>query len=166
MDESTVLYAKQGKTCVLKFTGDIRYTLSPCLDHFIDRLFARPAFDDVLIDLTETTVIDSTILGLLAKIANLLRERNGRRPTLVTAGEDIHQLLDSVGFDAVFTLLTRRPSGLGMASAVDTSEPFQEEELARTVLEAHQILSDLNERNRAAFQSVVDALKNELAGRE
>jgi hypothetical protein len=60
-----------------------------------------------VIDLTETRSIDSTTLGLLAKLSILSRQKVGLLPTVVTTHEDITRLLQSMGFDQVFNIVDR-----------------------------------------------------------
>ena len=36
-------------------------------------------------------------------------------------------------------------------------------ELTKTMYEAHQVLSDMNEKNRETFKDVVDALRTKLS---
>lgn len=156
-----VLYAKQDATYVLKFVGDIRYTLGCSLDDFLNRLFQRQDFNSILIDLTETRSIDSTNLGLLAKIANFMRDHFGKKVPLFSTNEDINQVLDSVGFQQVFTLFKDREPSAEATQPVPVSDP-SEAEMAQTLYESHRCLCEINERNREMFKSVVEALKGEL----
>ncbi len=102
--EGDIRYAKQDGVCVLKLTGDIRYTTGPAavisrsLDTFFDKLFATGDFQDVVVDMTETTAIDSTNLGLLARLYTWMQEHGGRKPTLVSTNPDVTRTLESVGF--------------------------------------------------------------------
>lgn len=164
MSAGAVFYTKQEQTYVLKFVGDIRYTMGRSLDVFLDQLFKEQDFNNILIDLTEAESIDSTSLGLLAKIANFMRERFGRKTTLVSTNEDINQILDSVGFGEVFTICRDCEVVAQGGQRVPTSEPGKAE-MAKTLLEAHSILSGLNEKNRKEFKNVIDALRGELAGK-
>ena len=65
MREGQILYAKIAETYVLKFSGDVRYTICAPLSAFIKQLKGQQGFNDILIDLTETEGIDSTNLGVL-----------------------------------------------------------------------------------------------------
>ncbi|NIW77982.1 MAG: anti-sigma factor antagonist, partial [Calditrichae bacterium] len=69
---------------MLKFSGDIRYTMGCSLDDFLKKLFKRSDFETILIDLTETRSIDSTSLGLLAKIANFMQHQFHQKAPLVS----------------------------------------------------------------------------------
>jgi anti-anti-sigma factor len=158
MATGSLFYARHQRTYVLKLVGELRYTLGEALNAFLDRLFKQEDFDRILIDLTEAVSIDSTILGLLAKVANFMGERFGRKPILVSTNADINQLLDSVGFYEVFIVaeqLDLSNEGLRPLSVPAPSE----EAMAATLLEAHTLLSELNEDNRLLFKDVVEALR-------
>ncbi len=150
-------YAWHGDTCVLRLVGEVRYTLGTDLDRFIERLFSGERCREVLIDLTASKSIDSTSLGLLAKIANLLRPR-GRTATIVSTNPDIDRTLETVGFDQVFTILHEGKGDTPAARSLPHIDS-DKSEMADTIREAHQILCDLNDGNREMFQSVVDALE-------
>lgn len=162
MDTGTVFYAKQDHTYILKLVGEIRYTLGYSLDTFLNRLFERKDFNDILIDLTETTSIDSTSLGLLAKVANFMRDRFSKKTTIISSNEDVNQILDSVGFYEVFTICDDGKAGLEEGQQLPTADPSQTQ-MTKTVLDAHNVLSELNQDNRNMFKDVVEALKEELA---
>ena len=83
MDNGTVLHASHDDVHVLRFIGDIRYTLSPSIEHFLEGVFDGPKPAGFVIDLTETDSIDSTNLGLLARIALRMRALDSRRVTIV-----------------------------------------------------------------------------------
>ena len=156
MAEGDIYYAKQDHCYVLKFVGDIRYTQGNALEQFLKRLFRENDFDDMLIDLSETTSIDSTNLGLLAKIANYMRRHQHKRATLVSLNDDVNQTLEGVGFFQVFDIRGDAGCYPDAENNVPATQPSKAE-LTRTVLEAHQTLSNLNEKNRLAFKSVLDA---------
>lgn len=158
MSAGNVYYAKQNHCYVLKFVGDIRYTQGNALDQFLNRLFGQDDFDDMLIDLSETTSIDSTNLGLLAKIANYMHHQLHKQATVVSLNDDINQTLDGVGFFQVFHIC-QDPCRCRQADQVVPDTNPSKDEITRTVREAHQTLSDLNEHNRLIFRNVLDALK-------
>ena len=83
MINGKVLHASHDGIHVLRFVGDIRYTLSPSIDRYVKQLFSGPPPAGFVIDLTETDSIDSTNLGLLARIANLMKNQNGSRVTIL-----------------------------------------------------------------------------------
>lgn len=158
MSTGKIQFAEQDGTFVLKFVGEVRLTLCSTLDATIEKIFTALNFSAIVIDLTETSSVDSTTLGLMAKLSILSRQKIGLLPTLVTTNPDITRLLESMGFERVFNMVGTPvpcPNCLRDLPAQDVSE-----ELVRTkVLEAHRILMGLNEHNREAFRDLVTALE-------
>ena len=154
-------YVKQGNVYMLKLVGEIRYTMGCALGDFLDSLFARADYDDIIVDLTEVCSIDSTSLGLLAKIANFSRQRFARRTTLLSTHPDVNQVLDNLGFYDIFNV---RDTGAAITAALCelAIQPPAKEQLTRIVFEAHRALSELNPRNQEAFRSVLDSLRPKL----
>ena len=162
--KGSVFYRKHGNTYFIRFVGDMRYNeMSRSLDEFLDKLFQRRDFDGIVVDLIEAKFIDSTNLGLLAKIARFISKQFGKKTTLISTNEDINALLDNMGFSEVFTISrVRQPVDTGQEQELVISAPRQED-LAKTVLESHGILCDMNETNREKFTGVVKILKQQTA---
>lgn len=158
MTTGKIQLAEKNGTFALKFAGEIRLTFCSALDAAIERIFTAPHFSSIVIDLTETRSIDSTTLGLLAKLSILSRQKNGLLPTLVTTSPDITRLLSSMGFDQVFNIV--RQSVLCSDDLTDLPLQDQSEETVKAkVIEAHQILMSLNESNRETFKDLVNVLE-------
>lgn len=155
-----ILYAVHNGTYVIKFVGDVRVPLCASLEGFLDRMFADAALRAVLIDLTQTVAIDSTALGLIAKIAVCLRERLDQKPVILSTNPDVNRILGSMGFDRVFLILEQAPAPEASLDELPFSEPSQQE-LTRHVIEAHRVLMGLNDKNQATFRDLVDALESE-----
>ncbi|PKM05094.1 MAG: anti-anti-sigma factor [Gammaproteobacteria bacterium HGW-Gammaproteobacteria-6] len=160
MTTGKIQFAESEGTFVLKFVGDVRLTLCAALDAYIEKIFSVLNFNAIIIDLTETDCIDSTSLGLLAKLSILSRDKVGFLPTLVSNKDDMNRLLQSMGFDQVFNIVSQvEPS---MADLADLPGQLLSEELVKDkVLEAHRILMNLNDHNRAAFRDLVSALESD-----
>jgi anti-anti-sigma factor len=153
-----ILVASKEGVYLMKFVGDVRVTLCAAADTFLDAMFRDKHFRSVVVDLSKTTGIDSTSLGILAKLSILARERFDYTPTLVSTNKDITRMLTSVGFDDVFHIV-REPIShkeqLGELPKRETSE----EDVRERVLEAHRALVSLNDANREAFQDLVNTLE-------
>ncbi len=165
--EGDIRYAKKDGVCVLKLTGDIRYTTGPAavisrsLDTFFDRLFEAGDIQDVVVDMTETTAIDSTNLGLLARLYTWMAERGGRRPTLVSTNPDVTRTLESVGFDQVFTMVREPRATVEQLERLPLVEGSQREML-QLILDAHRRLMDMSEDNAEMFAPAVALMDAEL----
>ena len=158
MSTGKIQFAEQSGTFILKFVGEVRLTLCSALDATIEKIFTSLNFSAIVIDLTETRSIDSTTLGLLAKLSILSRQKIGLLPTVVTTHDDITRLLQSMGFDQVFNIV-ESPLPCSECLADLPSQDQSEEVVKAKVLEAHRILMGLNDSNREAFHDLVSALE-------
>ena len=158
MDNGNVLHASNSGVHVLRFIGDIRYTLSPSIDRFLEGIFAGPKPVGFVIDLTDTDSIDSTNLGLLARLATRMQRLDARRVTIVSSRDDINAVLNSMALDEVFDIVGDAGLETGTAQEVP-QENADREVLARTLIDAHRALMDLNEHNREMIRDVVTALE-------
>lgn len=157
---SRVLYAVHQGTYVIKLVGDIRVTCCAALDEFIEGIFKDPQMKAVMIDLTETTIIDSTALGLLAKIAVFFRKTSGIKPIIISTNPDINCILDSMGFDVVFNII--QEESVLTTNLTDLPDRVcNEPEATRRVLEAHKVLMGMNEKNKETFKDVVATLEEQ-----
>ena len=159
MSDGEIFYACQDGHYVLKFVGEVRLTLCSTIDKHLEYCLSKEIISDTLVDLTETTNIDSTSLGLVAKLVIKCSERDMPKPTLVSTNPDITQILIAMGFDQVFLLLDFLPT-----SAKDLKQvPFvveSEDDVRQRIIQAHKVLIDLNESNRSAFKDLVETLEN------
>ena len=158
MSSGTIQFAEQNGTFILKFVGEVRLTLCSVLDATIEKIFNASNFSTIVIDLTETSSIDSTTLGLLAKLSILSRQKVGLLPTVVTTHPDITRLLESMGFDQVFNIVNK-PLPCPECLADLPSQDQSEEVVRSKVLEGHRILMGINDSNREAFRDLVSALE-------
>lgn len=161
MDACKMQYAVHNGTYVLKLRGDVRVPLCTSLESFVeDHLLNDAGLRSVLIDLTETEAIDSTALGLLARIAVALQTRKLGRPVILCINPDIERILVSMGFDQVFRIL-QTTAALRDKLAELPVDCLSEDEVTQSVIDAHRTLMSLNENNQVSFRSLVDALENE-----
>ncbi len=165
MRTGQILVADHDGVFVIKLIGDVRLTLCISFDQFIDGMFANEQFSSVMFDLTEAQAIDSTTLGLMAKISILARERKQITPVVVSTSPSINRLLDSMGFSDIFHILhdfdasevSLPPIAQRQFSA---AEELDEVRVKEKVLDAHRVLMDLNDSNRETFQDLIKTLEN------
>ncbi len=164
MTTGTILHASHAGVEVLRFIGEIRYMLAPALDRYLESLFAEPGLAGFVIDLSETEMIDSTNLGVLAGIAKRMEVRGGPRVTLVSNRADINEVLVSMGLDEVFEIVASSVTGADQDHEL-LPENVDRASAARTLLKAHRTLMSLNEANQALFEEVVSTLEREPGGK-
>ena len=160
MTQGRILVGDHDGIYVLKFTGDVRVTLCATMDGFLRSLISRDDFRSVLVDLSETEGIDSTSLGLLAKLSLETQRRFELVPTLVSTNPDITRVLRTMGFDDIFHIVESPLTEIGQLGELPTLET-DEEDVRQRVLDAHRTLMDLNEQNRESFRDLVTALETD-----
>jgi len=156
--DGRILVAHHDGVYLMKFTGDVRVTLCTTVDSFLDSMFKDSVFKSVIVDLSEAEGIDSTSLGILAKLSIQAQSRFNYLPVLVSTNPDITRLLISMGFEDVFQIVEDKIESadqLGELPKIDSSD----EDIRLRVIEAHRILMAMNENNRAAFHDLVETLE-------
>jgi len=159
MNHGQILVAHQSGDNVIRMQGDVRLTLCVSFDDFIHGMFEDRPFRSVVFDLRDAECIDSTTLGLMAKIAITARNRGYKNPLVLTCNPNINRLLETMGFNDIFELVSKGEIHLKKSSELSVTEADEEQFKAR-VIEAHKILMELNASNQNQFRALVDALEN------
>ncbi len=84
--------------------GEVDLNSHPELDAVGTQIAAAEP-GDVIVDLSEATFIDSTMLGFLAKLHTRVQE-SGFQLTLLAPQRAVHRALTVVGFDKVMNIVT------------------------------------------------------------
>ena len=155
-----ILAADYKHMAMLKFIGDVRVVMSSTLDNYCSGLYRRGTLDAMLIDMSETKGIDSTALGLLAKMAIQLRNRFNVMPVIFSPNPDVSHILLSMSFDVIFNIIKSAPSQDTQYSELKL-QTESEATVREKVPDAHLTLMALSEQNRLEFQDLVQALKNQ-----
>lgn len=159
MQAGKILIAQHDGTYVIKLVGDVRLTLCTTMDDFLNKMFADPLFIGVLVDLCEAEGIDSTSLGLLAKLALQSKQYCHLLPIIKSPNADITRLLESMGFDKVFDI-RKKLHELTTEELAELPVLEADDEVVREkIIEAHRILMTLNEQNRDTFSGLVTTLE-------
>lgn len=158
-----ILYAVDRDHWVFRFEGGIQYTMTHTLDAFLERAFAEAQPRALTADLRDTTMIDSTGIGLLVKLAHMARAAGSARPLLFCTNPEVTEILDSVCLDKVYTLVSGEP-------VADAHQPMPatspgEAQMSDMIEGAHRLLSELSESNRVRFEGVLDAFERQREGR-
>lgn len=159
MGEGRIYYAENKGSYLLKFVGDVRVTLCTTLSNYINRIFAKPGLQSVILDLTEAKAVDSTTLGFMAKVA-IYANSKGVTPVMITDDPSMIRLVESMGFDEIFKIHGQLPDNLETLkelSCVSSST----DETRQQVIESHKILMSMNNKNMHAFSELVKALERE-----
>jgi anti-sigma B factor antagonist len=92
-----------GGACVLTVAGEIDLSN---VNVFIERLFELSADGDtkIVLDMTDVTFIDSTVVNALFAAAPRIRA-NGGDMAIVAVGSSIHRALDVTGADEIYAIV-------------------------------------------------------------
>jgi len=158
-------YGQVDATSVLRLTGPIRYVAAQALRQRVDELFRADARAGVLVDLSAVDAIDSTAMGLLARIGRASLRRSARRAVLACPENDVAATLRAAAFDELFVMLEQYPFDESATTLAElpldrTSAPSLE--LGRIVLDAHRDLASVSARNVEAYRDVIAALEADL----
>ncbi len=119
-----------------------------------------------LLDLSECTLMDSTFLGLLAGFGLKMAtqgQQDDRSIELLNPNERITELLENLG---VLHLFKVSHGPLKLPGKIESHVPAPvsatKEEVARTCLEAHQTLMEINPDNIPKFKDLAQFLAEDL----
>ena len=127
----------------------------------------------LVVDLGGCTGMDSTFMGTLAGMAARLSAQDGGVLQIADSGVRNRRSLEDLGLDFLMEIDPPTAVWRGNVDSIrselkppaPTGAPGQVQR-AQHVLEAHQILSEANDKNAREFSSVVTLLENELAEKE
>lgn len=146
---------------VLRFEGDVRVTLSASFEHYLESILKQPGLISVLVDLSDAIAIDSTSLGVLARLSIAVQRERGKVPTLVCSAPDILRILENMGFEDIFAIVNNAYEASPALAELPNSHDFSEVELRDKVIEAHRVLMSMNDTNHTTFKNLVEALERE-----
>lgn len=162
MKENNFLYFKYNHTYIIKLKGEVRYTKCTDLEKFINFIFGKNTIENIIIDLKETQYLDSTCLGLLAKMANYLITHKNKKPTIISDRDNINHILRGVGFNKVFHIIKRYPHNTDELNRISLDDKDHiDTDMGKMIMEAHEELFKLNQKNKETFKDVVEIFKKQ-----
>ena len=158
MQDGKILAANQDGAYVIRLVGDVRLTLCTTIDDYFFRMYQDPTFASVSVDVCQAEGIDSTTLGLLAKLALTVKEKFGFVPIIYSSDSGINRLLRSMGFQRLFEL-SEEACGSDDGSDEVPMVAGTEQAVKEKIVDAHKVLMNLSEENRTRFQDLMTALE-------
>jgi anti-anti-sigma factor len=159
MRPGQIVVADHAGVYIIKMMGDVRLTLCVSFDKFIHGMLSEANFSSVLFDLSEAEAVDSTTLGLMAKISLLAQEKRNIIPVILATNASIKRILQTMGFIDIFTIVDTLEMDLTPAKNLTPIE-CDENTVKEKVIEAHKVLMSLNEKNHETFRNLVAMLEN------
>jgi anti-anti-sigma factor len=160
-----VTHAVQKGVHVFRYFGTVNFTLAPGLQRFLQHLIRDGGVSALVFDLTAAESLDSTNLGLMARVNEQARDAGAANSVIISSNEDIDAVLRSMGFDQSFDFF---PADREIPAA--SAEPVEAaaasaSELQCTMLEAHRALVRMSEAGRLEFEQVVACLERETTSK-
>ena len=148
-------------TYFLKLSGHLCFSSSVPFADIIDLIGSTPNCRGTLVDLREANMIDSTHLGLLARLALESQTKLGKQLTIVSTGKHVPQALKTTGLQHLALLLDAHEGEMPPTESIQ-SLPATKRSIAQVMLEAHQTLIGLNQDNKDTYQDFVTMLKSSM----
>ncbi|MFZ5896175.1 MAG: STAS domain-containing protein [Myxococcota bacterium] len=161
MTSGHVTHAQKEGVHVLRYFGTVNFLLAPGIQNFVDHLIDDGGVSGLVFDLSCASSLDSTNLGLMARVNERLVSKGAANSVIISGNEDIDVVLRSMGFDRTFELLpSNRQDCEPDLETIETPSPSSVE-LRRTMLDAHHALMRMSEAGRKEFEAVVACLESE-----
>ncbi len=103
-----VFFADYENVYIFKLVGNFHFSLCPAVEACMRAMLTEKGMRPVVVDMTETTGIDSTGMGFLAQIALHSKRMLQAKPTLLVADNDILKILKCMDFDSCVYCFTRQ----------------------------------------------------------
>jgi anti-anti-sigma factor len=158
-----VTHATQEGVHVLRYFGTVNYTIAPGLERFFQHLIHEQCVSGLVFDLTAAESLDSTNLGLMARVNEQVLETGGANSVIISSNEDIDAVLHSMGFDQTFEMAPASPQVPEASAEPVSAESPSAAELRHTMLEAHRALVRLSDAGRLEFEAVVACLERDTS---
>jgi anti-anti-sigma factor len=161
MGVGKILISDQSDNYLLKLVGDVRLTLSASLSRYMDGLFKNSNVKRVIIDMQEAEGVDSTTLGLIAKLGLHCRKCYNINVQLFCQNPSILRTLDCMGLADIIDICKQLPAVEGDLHCLEAKDT-KIDELREQVLESHKLLRQLNPENSVEFSDLIKALESEI----
>ena len=158
MSAGKIFVSDEQGNYLIKFVGDVRVTLCGSLNHYMETIFGSHDVKKVVVDMLEAEGLDSTTLGLLAKLGLHCRKQYGIDVQVFCQNPSILRTLDCMGFDELFDIFQDVPQISAKLQSI-TSVNSEVDEIRKQVLEAHKLLVQLNPKNSSEFIDLIRALE-------
>ncbi len=158
MSTGHVEYASLDGTHIFKLVGEVRAQSCISLDKLLSRIEQQDNVIGAIVDLSQSTFIDSTVLGVLAKLGIKLNQIHHIQAVMLSTNPDITTLANSMGLGQVFVILNYSGDP-NICTRTLIDENITQKAMLTTVLDAHKTLMKLNQNNQNMFEPLVKKLE-------
>ncbi len=156
-------------TVVIRVQGRGSFKISPPMKQFIHKVINDNSTDNVLVEMSHCTGMDSTFMGVVAGIACYIKKKPEVSFQLINLSEKNQKLLTTLGVDRVvdYSRSTTEQQQALLNQLQSISQPLEADlsdklETAKTTLEAHETLVNINPDNLVKFKSVLEYLQDDV----
>jgi anti-sigma B factor antagonist len=156
----------------IRLEGKGSFQNSPALKAFGDVRIAAGE-NRIVVDLAACTGMDSTFMGTLAGMAARLSAVDGGGLMIAEPGGRNRRSLEDLGLDFLMEIDPPAAAWRGRVDSIRDAlqapqpvDPLGRKQRGRHVLEAHENLTHINDRNARNFAGVVTLLENDLSDKE
>lgn len=159
MQNCKYLYANEKKKFFIKLEGKLSYISCAGFKSFTDKILSENLADEIYFDLTQTTSIDSTNLGILAKCALFFLNKKKNKPILFSTNNDVNTVLTKNSFHTIFDIITDDKIPSKNMNEVFAERFDNKEGLNNIILETHEALSRISDSNKLKYKDVLQLLR-------
>ena len=162
MNKANIMIARDNDGYNIKVEGRATFECCSPIKNFADNLITG-IIKNICIDLKTCTWMDSTFMGTLATLG-LHAKKAGVVVNILNANDKNIKLLKELGIHKLFNYDSSTPKTPCNAWENITNQPSHKNKrnIARTVLEAHETLISVEEKNYEKFKKVVVLVKKDL----
>lgn len=162
-----ILAGEFGDVVWIRVGGKGDFQNSPDLKRYALHMIGNGT-SQIVVDLEDCPMMDSTFMGTLTGIAIRLKAASGGKLQIINANPRNRQLLEGLGLDLILELdidgsAWKDERDLVKANLTQPKPggPLSKKNHAEFVLEAHEALCKANEENVRRFKDVIDFLRND-----
>lgn len=163
--QSSIQVGVNGNTVWVKVEGRGSFLNSGSFKDFTREMIER-GHRNIVVDLENCAMLDSTFMGTMAGLALRLKETSDGHLRVVHCGERSYELLSGLGLDQLFPITANgasAPRCEKLARQEQAASPAaQKREQTREMLDAHEALCEAAPENKFRFKDVLDYLKQDL----
>ena len=160
MSGGTILYSFSGTFAVVKLVNNITWESSVELSTLLLCLLKELNLNTLYLDCSETSYLDSTILGTLVHFKKKSDNEN-LSITISSPSSVCDALLTDVGLNKVFKIENNLSPVMEIVNELPLGRKIPPLEIEQLIKEAHEELMLLNKKNKDMFSPVVDTFNNQ-----
>lgn len=158
--ENRYMVGEIGDNIVIKIIGNATMKNSKTLEDYFKNIL-QDEKKEVILDFSECNYIDSTTLGVIARMSLEVGKKWNTKLYEVNVSNMIRSTLNSTGIYDLMGHSKKEGEDISF-SGLKNRNFLTDEEKAKHILEAHRTLVELSKENEAVFSNVVRLLEKNI----